>query len=178
MEVQIAKNTSINLSSRIDKTIYNLLTSDAQKRGISINSLVNQILKKYISWERNADDIGFVPLSKLAVQDIFTELDEKKIKDIATNVGSTIPRNLLRLNFNVLTFNNILLLLEIFGERFGNVRHNIKDSKHYFSIYHGVNENFSIYLKYWHQALADDLEIKITVIDMTHNMLTFVVEER
>lgn len=178
LEYGVVKNTTINLSCRLDKTVYNLLSSDAQKRGISLNSLVNSIAKKYISWERNAEDIGFIPLTKRAVKNIFAELDDDKIKTIGTNVGSIVPRDLLMLNFNKITFENILVLLEIWDERFGKVRHDVTDSKHYFTVYHEINENFSKYVASVHQAMADDLSFKLTISNVTFNAVSFVVEEK
>ena len=172
------KNNTVNLSCRLDKAVYNLLVSDAQKRGISINSLVNNIAKKYISWERHADDIGFVPLTKRAVQKIFTELDDDKIKAIATDVGSTVPRDLLMLNFNKITFANILILLETWDERFGKVRHEVADSTHYFTVYHEINEKFSKYIACVHQAMADDLSFKIDITNVTFNAVSFSIREK
>jgi len=45
------KNQTVNLSCRIEKDVYDVLNKEAKEKGISLNSLVNSMAKKFISWE-------------------------------------------------------------------------------------------------------------------------------
>jgi len=143
-----------------------------------MNALVNSIAKKYISWDRNAEDVGFISLTKKAIKNIFGYLSDDEIKEVATSVGSTVPRDLLMLNFNTVTFDNIVLLLEIWNERFGKVRHTVSDSKHQFTIYHEINETFSKYIAFLHKAMAEDLMFNIKITNVTESAFSFLVEKK
>ena len=55
MEIYTNKKNSsksVNVSSRIDGNLYDLLVEDAKTKGISINSLMNVIVRKYVDWGR------------------------------------------------------------------------------------------------------------------------------
>jgi hypothetical protein len=172
----VQKNSTINLSCRLDKKVYEILVQEAEKKGISINSLVNSIAKKYIAWEKNADEIGFVPLTKRAVRQIFTEVEKNKLLEIADGVGRTVPRDLMMLNFNHIDLDNVISTIDIWGSRFGTVKHDVVDSKHTFTIYHKINQNFSDYVIALHAAMADDLGFKMTKKDANSTLAAFTIE--
>ena len=89
---QKLKNGSVTLACRLDRTVYDLLKVDAKKKGVSLNSLMNSIAKKYVSWEKYADGIGFIPLAKDTVRLLLENLEERKLLKIADHLGKTITR--------------------------------------------------------------------------------------
>jgi len=52
------KNQTVNLSCRIEKDVYDVLNKEANEKGISLNSLVNSMAKKFIKWEIHSSDIN------------------------------------------------------------------------------------------------------------------------
>jgi hypothetical protein len=74
------KNNTTNILSRIDTKLYNSLVSDAESRGISINSLINSIIKRHLLWDRFAEEMGLIPLAKRTLKKIFRVLDDETIK--------------------------------------------------------------------------------------------------
>ena len=52
------KNNSDNLDLRIDEDIVKALEEDAKRRGISINSLVNNALKNYVTSNQYFEELG------------------------------------------------------------------------------------------------------------------------
>ena len=162
---------SVNLSCRIEKTIYDELLADAQKKGISLNSLMSSIAKHHITWKRYADEIGFVPITKRMIGKIFKNLDEKTIKKIADDLGGTVPRELLFMTYDKMDFDNFMQILEINALRFGVVKHTHDDGTHTLNIRHGINDNFSQFLAYAHQKMANDLEFKLDITNSDKNMI-------
>lgn len=169
--------SSVNLSCRIGKTEYDLLLIDSRKKGISLNSYVNSIIKRYLSWERYAEEVGFIPLSKRATMQIFDKLNERSINEIAADVGQTVPRELTMLMFNKLDFSSVMSMIEITSARVGVLRHNIMGSKHNFTLYHGVNKKFSQYVARVFESMGEDLSIKLKVSHVNKNILSVEVEE-
>ena len=84
------KNHTVNLSCRIDKDVYEVLSKDADEKGISLNSLVNSIAKRFTSWEIHSSDIKLVPLSKEALEKIFDALDDQTIQKVAKKIGGML----------------------------------------------------------------------------------------
>jgi hypothetical protein len=168
---------SANLSCRIDKEMYNSLVNDADSKGISINSLINSIIKRHLLWDRFAEEMGLVPLTKRTLKKIFKTMDEEKIKKIAREVGGTVPQELIYLSYDKFDFSNLMRMIEISDSRFGKVKYNINNSIHSINILHGVSENFSKFLAETHQALADNLSIRYSVEHIDNNMICMEFEK-
>ena len=169
-------NKSVNLSSRIDYFLYQELQDEAKKRGISLNSLVNSIAKHYVTWKRYADEIGFVPVTKRLVGKLFKHLEDAEIEKIANELGGAVPRELLFLTYNKMSFENLMQILEINAQRFGTVKHTQHDGLHTFNIHHGITENFSKFLAKTHEAMADNVHLKLQITHMDKNMVCMDIE--
>ena len=49
---------------RIDEDVMSKLRSESKNRGISLNMLVNHIIKNFVDWYMFEPKIGMVPISK------------------------------------------------------------------------------------------------------------------
>lgn len=168
--------TTVNLSCRLDKHVYEQLVNDAVKKGISVNSLVNSIGKHHITWQRYADVIGFVPITKRMLGKIFKYLDDEDIEKMAKDLGGTVPKELLFLTYDKMDFENLMEILKINAMRFGIVKHNEDDGKHSLNIHHGISKKFSHFLACAHKSMADDLSLKLDITNSDKNMVCFEIE--
>lgn len=172
-----SKKESVTISCRLDGTLHKLLLKDAEESGVSLNSLFNSIMRRYISWEKYANVVGFVPLATDTVRLIFDDMSEKTMRKIAKQVGRTIPRQLILLMFNKIDFNSVLSFLEITFSRYGMVQHTIRGSAHDFILYHNVNKRFSQFLAEVGKIMAEDLSIKLDVTSVDSRILSIRIEE-
>ena len=173
----IKSTQTINLSCRIGKPEYDLLVTEARNKGTSLNSLVNSIFKRYLAWEKTSDEIGFIPLSKRTITQIFDCLSEKEIKDIAKDIGKTIPRELTFLMFNKIDFISIMSMIEIYSSRFGVLKHEITGSRHDLTLYHGITKKFSQYLASVMESMAEDLSLNLKINSIDNGILSLMIEE-
>jgi len=157
--------------------IFSILESESLKKGISINSLVNSILEKYVSLDRHANEIGLISLTKRAVKRIFDKMDDEDIKDIANDVGGIVHRELVFLKFDELTFDNLVHILIVNASRFGTVKHNAKNLTQKICIHHGINEKFSKFLAIVHEVMARDLSVKISITNIDQNTVCMDIDE-
>ena len=84
---------SVNVSSRIDRNLYDLLVEDAKIKGISINSLMNVIVRKYVDWGRFSDELGLASISKRSLGKIFENLCDETIKQISKEIAFFIRQH-------------------------------------------------------------------------------------
>lgn len=168
---------SIITSCRFEKTLYDLLQKESKEKGLSFNALLVSILKRYISWEKYAAEIGFIPLAKETVRLLFDNMDEKKSQLIAERLGRTVPRELILLMFNKIDFNSIIAFLEITLSRYGMVQHKISGGMHDLIVFHNVNEKFSEFLVHAAKVMADDLSIKLQILNSDSSILALRIEE-
>ena len=151
--------------------MYHILHEYSKEKDISINSLVNSVLKRYVSWERYAEEIGFIPLARDTVRRVFDEIDDAKLQRIAQRLGRTIPRESILLMFNRIDFNSVMSFLEITLSRYGMVQHQINGDAHDFILHHNVNKKFSNFLAEVAKAMADDLSLKIWIQNADSRLL-------
>lgn len=126
---------------------------------------------------KNASEIGFVPLAKETIKQIFEKLDAKDIKEIAYNVGSTIPRELVLLTYGHLSFPNVVSMIEISNSRYGSIKHDINHNVHTFTVFHGLNEQFSLFLSFVLEAMAKDLSFNYKTLDMDCSLISIEISE-
>ena len=174
MEIYVdEKNSkkSVNLSSRIDKNLYDLLVEDAKIKGVSVNSLMNSMIRKHVAWERFSDELGLASISKRSLERIFENLSDNIIEQIANEIGGIIQKEMVFLKHDQMNFDNIMDVIETNGTRFGFVKHIVENSTHTINIHHGINKNFSRFLAGTHMALAEDLSIKLTIDHLDERMI-------
>jgi hypothetical protein len=179
LEVLILKDPrrTHNLSSRVDDDIFIQLSNKANSRGITLNALVNNVLKHYVVWDQFAEEMGLMSLTKRTIKKIFNTMDEDEIKMIAKDVGGTVPQELIYLSYDKFDFDNLMKVLEISDLRFGSVRFSQKDSVYSVNVIHGICENFSKFLIESHQSLANKLSLKFTIEHMDDNMVCMEFEK-
>ena len=83
-----AKSTSI--SFRIDESILNKLKNEAKENDISLNTLANQVFKRYVEWDSFGTKVGMVPVAKPLLIELFSELDENRLAELADKIGKRV----------------------------------------------------------------------------------------
>ena len=73
----------ISTSFRIDPETLHKLNSESEKAEVSLNSLVNQILKQHVEWHSKAADAGIGTIFKPMLKHLMTQLNEDEIKNLA-----------------------------------------------------------------------------------------------
>jgi hypothetical protein len=75
------------MTFRLDSNILQKIYDKAEQDDISINSLVNHILKRYVEWDMYENKSGMVPVSKPVVKDLFGRLSKEEVIDISTKIA-------------------------------------------------------------------------------------------
>lgn len=178
LDSKLVKNDkSVNLSSRIDKKAYTELLEIADYRGISLNSLINSIIKHYLIFEQFSEDLGLVSLTKPTLKKIFNAMDDETIVNIAKNVGGIVPHELIYLSRETFNFSNLMKMIEVSDSRFGKVKCKQNDFVFNINILHGISENFSKFLGETHNALCNKLSIKFNIEHIDKNMICMKFEK-
>jgi hypothetical protein len=85
--VNVRKRTT-NMTFRIENDIIQRLKYKAEEDEITLNTLVNHILKRYIDWGMYAEDsLGLITLAGPVAEELFNKLDKEEVVRLATEVG-------------------------------------------------------------------------------------------
>jgi hypothetical protein len=169
------KNRS--LTFRIDEDSVKKLRSEAENRGVSLNSLVNEFLKSFLEWHIFEPKVGMVPLAKPVVQELFTKMSKEQILDMAMRLGKSEVQNAAifmkggRIDldsflswFENRMRNSSIQMSHIFDE---------KSRIHTYVMKHDICENWSLYFKEILQYIFNEVLGKRIDISTSYSMLTF-----
>jgi hypothetical protein len=95
----MVNNSSITF--RVDDNNIDELRKLADEEGMSLNTLINRILESYLEWEFIAPRVGFAPMQKSVLKDLFDHVPEEKLKEIATRAADSFEDELLMMHGKV-----------------------------------------------------------------------------
>ena len=69
-EASFQSKKTRSVTFRLDSSVIDELQSEADSREISLNVLVNQVLKRYSEWDRFENKIGMMPVPKIILSSL------------------------------------------------------------------------------------------------------------
>jgi hypothetical protein len=166
MNYDQSKKSTRSISFRLDSKVIDEMQREANQNEISLNVLVNQILKKYTEWGRYENKIGMMPVPKLMLSSLIDRAIEiatnngilndttiepyrdQVIKEAASTAYNLMKDAVLfmRKDYNLWT---VLSVLQEYMKVSGiNSDHQIESGrKHVFVIKHELGQNWSLFTK-------------------------------
>jgi hypothetical protein len=179
MEKALKRRETVTVTLRIDKDIMNKLALDADNDSISLNSLVNHVLKRYVEWNKFEDKSSMIPINSIVLKELFRIMDKEQVIKLAKDVAKDAVYSLILFMNGKVDFK---ILMSWHKER---MRHcseisekQIEDNQYKIIFKHDLGENWSLYHKtilesICHEYLSKPIEIGITsstvVINANYN---------
>jgi hypothetical protein len=151
----------ITVTFRISKKVIDSFRKQSEESGVSMNALVNQILRHYIDWDIFGPRIGMVPFPKAVLRKIFAEMDVDQIIELASSVGKNTAIDMaifMKGRIDVLAF---ISWIESRMRNSGfEIMHRIDSTKgiHTVTIKHDLGKNWSIYLRTMLESILADFK--------------------
>jgi hypothetical protein len=174
------KINSTSLTFRLDESNVKKLRIEAQKQGISLNSLMNHILKSFLEWHIFEPKVGFVPILKPVVEELFTKMSEEQITQIAANTGKEEVQNAVYFMKGKIDLDSFLSWFE------NRMKNSTIQVSHTFDrpsristyvIKHDICENWSLYLKQIIDYVFNNVFQKKVELFASSSMLVFRFKE-
>jgi hypothetical protein len=139
--------TTDTVSFRIDSNLRANLEAEARKNRTSLNTLVSQILFRYVDWGRYAGKLGLIPVSKDLLRDVFKSLDKTELEELGRRFAETSGREHVLYLYQQLSLGTIIQFLDLWSSHFDAYEHRYDGRMHYYTVHHDVNLNFSTFVK-------------------------------
>jgi hypothetical protein len=152
-----------SVTFRLDSSVIDELQAEADNKEISLNVLVNQVLKRYSEWDRYETKIGMMPVPKVILSSLIDSAmsvaKSSGIKDIdcyrdeiikqAAQIAFGLMKDsvlFMKRQYNLWV---VLSVLEEYMKVSGlKADHKLEGSrKHVFIIQHELGENWSLFTK-------------------------------
>ena len=152
-----------SVTFRLDSSVVEELQAEADNREISLNVLINQVLKRYSEWDRFETKIGMMPVPKLILSSLIDKAisvaRHSGIKDV-DRYRDEIIKEAAQLAFSLMKDSvlfmkrqyNLWVVLSVLEEymKVSGIKadHKLEGSrKHVFLIQHELGENWSLFTK-------------------------------
>ena len=178
------KNKLSHQGFRLEEHVIKTLAEEAIRKGISVSSLVNKILKNYVTHEMQFEELGFILVSKDFLRKIFNVIDdEKHIQDFGEEFGTTMAKEYVSYFYPQVNSHTLVQFLDYWFRRFQSCKHIVEDSdtsqRHYFTVNHDINIKFSLALKAILEGLIEPVsKTTVEIKDLTANSISFSFEAR
>jgi hypothetical protein len=152
-----------SVTFRLDSSVIDELQAEADNREISLNVLVNQVLKRYSEWDRYENKIGMMPVPKVILSSLIDKAisvaKSSGIKDV-DRYRDEIIKQAAQIAFGLMKDSvlfmkrqyNLWVVLSVLEEymKVSGIKadHKLEGSrKHVFIIQHELGENWSLFTK-------------------------------
>jgi hypothetical protein len=168
----------VHSTYRIKEPIIRALEGEAKKRRITISVLVNNVLENYVNSEMYFEQLGFILVSKDFLRKVFSKIEKADdIEEFGRELGLTTAKEYVSYFFPQVNSDSLIQYLDLWFRRFQSYQHRIDNDmteRHYFTVIHDINMNFSIALKTILQGLIvpiikSDIEFR----DITASAVSF-----
>jgi hypothetical protein len=170
------KTTTITL--RIDTDVMQSLYNKAGQDDISLNTLVNQVLKRYMEWDMYEGKAGMIPLSKPVAKELFQRLSGEDLIKMAKGVAKNAVYDIalfmkggkmdpdLFVSWFLSRMKNCSEITET------NVGEESSGIPHTYIIKHDLGENWSLFHKAMLESIFNDILSRPIHINVTGSTLT------
>ena len=111
--------TNTTRSFRIEKDISNILEEESERMGISVNALVNIILKHYSEFSRFLSKIDLVVVNREILIKLLEFTEDQNLFKLGLELGETIPKDIILFWKKELDRQNVFEYLEKIICRYG-----------------------------------------------------------
>lgn len=170
------KTTTITF--RIDSNVMNKIYSKAEQENITLNTLINQILKRYVEWDMHEGRAGMVPINKLVLKKLFHGLSEEEVVNMSRDLAKNAVYN-IALFMKGKSKLDVDLFISWFMSRMKNCSEIIENKENGTSTYiikHDIGMNWSLYHKTILESIFMENLQKPVQTSITDSTFTFTFE--
>ncbi len=172
-----SKRTTDTVSFRVESELRKILEHEAELNGVSLNTLVSQIFSQYVRWWRYVRKLGFLPMSKELLRDLFQSVPPEKMEEAARTLGGSSFNEDILFLFRQVNTATVIRFLDLWSSHFDAFEHTHDGKRHFYTVHHDINANFSQFIKeYVTTAFQSTLKIAVHFEDVSRDSVTFSFE--
>jgi len=171
------KRKTSTFTLRIDEGIAKSLQNDSQLQDISLNTLINKILKRYVEWDSYEPKVGMIPMAKPVITTLFNMMTEEEILDLVSNFGKSVVQDIAYFMKMKSDPDSFLTWFEIRMRRsFVEFNHLQENDRHIYILKHDLGYKWSLYHKKILERIFNEIFNNPVSIVISDFMLTIQFE--
>jgi hypothetical protein len=150
--------SSTTMTFRLNESVITTLRAESERRHISLNTMINQILQRYVEWDMYGSKVGMVSLLKPIVSELFKKMSRQEIIELATGIGKNATSDAALFMKGKMNLDSFLSWLEL---RMSNssveISHNVEGGVYTYILKHDLGENYSLFQKIVLELIFNDV---------------------
>ena len=169
----IPKKTS-TMTFRIDDNVLRILRTESERHQISLNTLINQLLKRFVEWDMYESKVGMIPIAKPIVVELFNKMSKEEISKMALDIGKNAVHDISLFMKNKMDLDSFLSWFETrMNSSLTETNHSIQNGFHVYVLKHELGENWSLYHKIILQSIFNEIFEKTVDIQISNTTIRF-----
>jgi short-subunit dehydrogenase len=162
------------MTFRLDENVIATLRAESERRHISLNTIVNQILQRYVVWDMYESQVGLISMLKPVVAELFKKTKKQEIIDLATSIGKNATNDAALFMKNKMDIDSFLSWLDVRMKNSSvEINHSIEGSTHTYILKHDLGENYSLFQKTVLELIFNDVLSKHIDCSFSDTILSF-----
>lgn len=179
MNDEVPKQTTEGITFRIPSSSINQLREESKKKQVSLNTLVNQILKDHLDWHTYAAQARMFHVPRSTFSRIVDHLTEEELSKHAVIIAKKDFVDiglLLKGEFTLPSFLNILKNWSRISSF--PYKYEVNNDVHNFIIQHDMGRNFSFLVKELYRYVLEEMFERKSDFTITDSTVMFRFRER
>ena len=139
------KRSSV-ISVRVSDDVKEKLEVESELNAISLNTMIGQILTKHVEWDRFAEDIGVVVITRPFFRAVIEEVDDKTLTTIAVTTCRSAIRDAMLFITGKSDLPSFLKVLDLWLAASNiSFRHIVENHQDKYIVQHDLGNKWTIY---------------------------------
>lgn len=171
------KKTS-TMTFRLEDKVLETLRTESDKQQVSLNTFVNQILKRFVEWDMYEPRVGMIPIAKPIVVELFNKMSREEISQMALDIGKNVVYDISLFMKNKMDLDSFLSWFETrMNSSLTETNHSVQNGFHVYILKHDLGKNWSLYHKIVLELIFNEILGKRIDIDVSNTTLRFKFQE-
>jgi len=173
------KDKTVTRTIRIDEAYDEALRYEAKRQGVSVNVLVDHILRRYTHSYRYFDSLKSITISCKTFERLIRNIPNEKMSEMGKPLGEERPKNVLLMRGLPLDYNSVIWYLT---ERQGDTSnwytaaYNQRGDHDMLHMSHMMGEGWSLFLESYITAFLKEVLGIVPETETMSNSVTFIID--
>ncbi|MBN2335691.1 hypothetical protein JXL21_09030 [Candidatus Bathyarchaeota archaeon] len=175
-----AKDSTVTRTVRINEAYDTVLRYEAERRGVSVNTLVDQILRRYSVSYRFFENLSAVTMSVQTVSGLLDLIDMEDIRAAGKLVGRERPKELILKRGIPLSYEAVVwYITELLGDHSGWYRANYyeRPKKDIIHLSHALGDKWSVFLSEYMEAFLEEVLEVTPEVESLRDSVTLTIDK-
>ncbi len=170
------KGKTVTRTIRIDEGYDDILKYEAERKGVSVNTILDQQLRKYVQSYRYFENLSAITLSATSLHALLNVIEEEEILAIGTELGKERPYELILKRGIKPSYESAKwYILDVLGEQSGwlSATINVRGGNEYIHLSHPFGHKWSLFLQGYFGIFFREIVGVTPEIDVLSSSITF-----